>query len=187
MSTAYGVDASGQVVGEATYLGDGGTLDDAGLWTVGSGGAVTLTNLGTLGGTYNCAFGINASGLIAGYWRIRPVRTTPFSGIPAAVPVAIADIGTFGGATSEANAFNDSGQVAGFADTSDGVSHAFVWTSSAGMRDLDAGSSLGRTAQRGQCRQFCRQRGRLPDRFIRRRSRLPLQRRDDDRPELAGR
>ena len=142
VSTAYGVNVGGQVVGVSTLFTSGG----ASLWTVGSGGAVTVTDLGTLGGTYSCARGINDSGLIAGY---SANSAGPYHAVlwnAGGGTVAITDLGTLGGATSEAFAINNSGQVAGLADTADGVSHAFVWTSSAGMSNLDLGSSLGETA-----------------------------------------
>ncbi len=143
-STAYGVNASGQAVGDSTMLG-GGT-GDAGLWTVGAGGAVTTTDLGNLGGSGGCGMGINDSGLIAGY------AATTAGAVHAVVwnagvsPITMTDIDGLGGSSSNANAVNNSGQVVGYANTSDGVSHAFLWTSSAGMSNLDVGSSLGETA-----------------------------------------
>ncbi len=139
-STAYGVNAGGQVVGQSTIFTGSG---NAGLWTVGSGGAVTATDLGTLG---SCAYGINDSGLIAGYSATSAGAYHAVLFNTGGGTVAIADIGTLGGTTSEAYAINNSGQVVGLADTSDGVGHAFLWTASAGMSNLDAGSSLGETA-----------------------------------------
>jgi probable HAF family extracellular repeat protein len=146
-STAFGVNASGQVVGQSTILGNGASAGDAGLWTVGSGGAVTATDLGTLGGDYSCAMGINDGGLIAGYSEVAPggaVHALVWNAGGGAITKS--DIGALGGSTSNANAINNSGQVVGYATTPDEVSHAFSWTSSTGMINLDAGSSLGETA-----------------------------------------
>ena len=143
-STAYGVNAGGQVVGESTMLGSGD--GDAGLWSVGSGGAVTTTDLGNLGGNGSCAMGINDNGLIAGYSPNSAGAVHAVVWNAGGGSVTMSDIGTLGGSGSEANAVNDSGQVAGFADTSDGISHAFIWTNSGGMSNLDVGSSLGETA-----------------------------------------
>lgn len=46
------------------------------------------------------------------------------------------DLGTLGGAESAARAINDLGQVVGWAETADGVRHAFRWERGAGMVDL---------------------------------------------------
>ena len=128
-------------------------MGDAGLWTVGSGGAVTTTDLGNWGGDGSCATGINDSGLIAGYSPILAGAVHAVLWTAGGDTVTITDIGTLGGSGSEASAINNSGQVVGFAHTSDGVSHAFIWTSSGGMSNLDAGSSWASIRQPGQCRQ----------------------------------
>lgn len=47
------------------------------------------------------------------------------------------DLGTLGGASSSANAINDTGQIVGWSYTSNGVDHAFLW-SSGNMVDLNS-------------------------------------------------
>jgi probable HAF family extracellular repeat protein len=50
------------------------------------------------------------------------------------------DIGTLGGTAATARSINDAGKVVGWATTGGrkAVSHAFLWDSSTGMRDLNA-------------------------------------------------
>jgi probable HAF family extracellular repeat protein len=48
----------------------------------------------------------------------------------------VTPLGTLGGIFSNVNAINDHDQITGYASLSDGVEHAFLWTSAQGMRDL---------------------------------------------------
>ena len=76
-SVAQGINAAGQVVGNASTSGYAGTYAyHAFLWQSGS-----MQDLGTLGGTYSSAHGINAAGQVVG-WAARthpraPRRRTP--------------------------------------------------------------------------------------------------------------
>ncbi len=54
----------------------------------------------------------------------------------AEVRYTVTDLGTLGGTSSSARGINDLGQVAGGAKTTDGNSHAFLWTPGVGMQDL---------------------------------------------------
>jgi len=54
------------------------------------------------------------------------------------------DLGTLGGNSSAAYGINNTGQVVGEADLSSISTHAFLWTASAGMKDL---GSLGGNIQ----------------------------------------
>ena len=87
----------------------------------------TVTVLGGLGGTSSQAYGINASGQVAGqsyltgdgsYHAVRWTGTTP------------TDLGTLGGSLSASFGINDSGQAAGWAYTAGGGgnNHTVRWT-----------------------------------------------------------
>src|SRR5437764_608697 len=60
-SAAYGINASGKVVGWSSLSGD--TVGHAALWSAGN--SVNIQDLGTLGET-SVAYAINASGQVAG-------------------------------------------------------------------------------------------------------------------------
>ncbi len=125
-SRAYGINASGQIVGHS-YVG--GTTDyHAFLWTSTGG----MQSLGTLGGCCSSARAINSSGEVAG-WSETPGDTgkhaflwTPVSGMQ--------DLGTLGG-DSFGTAINEIGAVAGLSYGNSGIS-AFLWTPTSGMRAL---------------------------------------------------
>ena len=164
-SNAYGLNNSGQVVGQV-YNPNGGYL--AFLY---SGG--TMTSLGTLGGSESVAYSINNSGEIVGdSYRLsgntlnegflyangsmNPVGTLYSdahsinnSGLIAGTEFLannvdhanivngtdITDLGTLGGSVSQSSAINDSGQVVGFSDVANGDGHAFLY-SNGSMTDL---------------------------------------------------
>ena len=54
----------------------------------------------------------------------------------AQVMYSVTDLGTLGGSSSEATCINNSGQIAGDSYTSNGVTHAFLY-SGGNMTDLD--------------------------------------------------
>jgi probable HAF family extracellular repeat protein len=99
-------DSAGQVVGDYTTA-SGSEL--AALWNT-SGGTVTATALGTLGGSSSVATGINASGQIVGFSFVSGNAT-----INAALwnGTNITDLGTLGGNYSVAHGINDAGQIVG--------------------------------------------------------------------------
>ena len=104
-SIAYGINASGQVVGDST---DTSGNNRAFLY---SGG--TLTDIGTLGGADAGARGINSAGMIVG--GSQPGAAFPDDGAHAFLyrDGAMHDLGTLGGGSSWAYAVNDAGQVVG--------------------------------------------------------------------------
>src|SRR2546422_1055093 len=113
-SVAYGINASGQVVGgSVTSSGDSHAV----LWQSG-----VMTDLGTLSGrTESSARGINAAGNVVG--RSGADAFLWQSGV-------MMDLGP-----GEAWGINDAGQVVGDSSTSSGFSHAFLWQNGV-MRDL---------------------------------------------------
>ena len=60
-------------------------------------------------------------------------RTAPATTL---VGATVTTLPTLGGATTMAADINDAGQVVGWSNTSDGRSHAFLWTPTGGMEDL---------------------------------------------------
>ena len=127
VSVAFGINASGQVVGAST------TQDayHAVRWDTGAittTGAITPTDLGTSTGiTTSIAYGINDRGVVVGVsgsaveWAPAVTATTP-----------ITSLGLPSGATDGvARAINVNGQVAGYADTKaasgNSVPHAVRW------------------------------------------------------------
>lgn len=54
-----------------------------------------------------------------------------------ALPATITDLGTLGGAAGEAFGINDAGQVVGWALTTEGYTHAFLYSAGT-MSDLGA-------------------------------------------------
>jgi probable HAF family extracellular repeat protein len=84
--------------------------------------------LGSLG-TDSISTGINETGEVSGYSNLQPSQPHAFLyGKPpgSAQPVLI-DLGTLGGQTSYGYAINDASSVVGTSETSQGLSHAFIY------------------------------------------------------------
>jgi probable HAF family extracellular repeat protein len=88
----------------------------------------TLTDLGTLGGTFTVPFGLNDAGQVVGESRTANANngTHPFLWDSS---TGMQDLGTLGGSypNSAAYAINSQGMVAGQAVTGPGVLHAFFY------------------------------------------------------------
>jgi probable HAF family extracellular repeat protein/uncharacterized repeat protein (TIGR03803 family)/YVTN family beta-propeller protein len=113
---------------------DGNTATGSFTVTVVDGG-FTITDLGTLGGSFSVATAMNASGQVVGYSTIAgEAEAHAFFWTPTA---GMIDLGTLGGPYSSAIAVNDAGQVLGssWLDAS-GKSHAFLWSATTGMIDV---------------------------------------------------
>lgn len=105
----------------------------------------TLLDLGTLGGDFSAAHGINSSGWIVGTSTDAGDAKRAFLWMGGAMH----DLGTLGGATSQALAINDSGAVAGVSETAVGVPHAFVYNLDASgnvIARIDLGVLAGETS-----------------------------------------
>jgi probable HAF family extracellular repeat protein len=92
-----------------------------------------IVDLGTLGGAYRVAYGINNDGQVAGW------STTAGEAAYHAFRYSgggMSDLGTLGGTLSWANGINNSGQVVGYAYTASDGQHAFLYSGGA-MLDLN--------------------------------------------------
>ena len=136
-SRGFGIDGSGQVVGDATF-DKAGSISHAALFSKGS-----VRDLGTLkgSGAFSRAQGINAYGQVVGFAsekfdgegaRAFLVNVSEF-GIRSAPMI---DLGTLGGLYAQAWGISDSGSVTGNSRTKDEVTHAFLWQKDTGMVDL---------------------------------------------------
>jgi probable HAF family extracellular repeat protein len=138
-SYAYGVNDSGQVVGESQTSGS--TTPHAFLFSAPPGNGGSMIDLGTLG-LESYARGINDSSQIAGYSFIGGVgyRAFLYTGAPGSGG-AMQDLGTLGGKNSYAYGINPSGQIAGYSNPLGSlVDHAFRYSGAPGaggaMADL---------------------------------------------------
>jgi probable HAF family extracellular repeat protein len=111
-----------------------GSVTRSAALTVVPRGTLVPTDLGTLGGSWSTAVGLNDAGQVVGIsGTTRDVESHAFSWTADG---GIVDLGTLGGTTSEAVAVSEAGQVVGTSSTADGTTHAFSWTAGGGMVDL---------------------------------------------------
>jgi len=133
-SYAYGINDSGQVVGESS------TAEGFGRAFITGPNGVGMTDVGTLGGRNSFASGINDSGQVVGTSFTAEGFSRAF--ITGPNGVGMTDLGTLGGSSSQAGIFdgpthgiNDLGEVVGLAATANGEDHAFIF-SHGGITDL---------------------------------------------------
>jgi probable HAF family extracellular repeat protein len=108
----------------------------------------TATVIGTLGGTFTSAQGINGAGQVTG-GSFTDGNAERHAFITGPNGMGMRDLGTFGGGYSEGHAINDAGQVAGFSYTAGvlepvGFKLAFITgPDGMGMSSLDALGGVG--------------------------------------------
>jgi probable HAF family extracellular repeat protein len=140
LSRGFGIDASGQVVGDSTFDKEG-VISHAALFSNGS-----MRDFGTLKGSgpFSRANGINASGQVIGF------SSEKFDGEGARAFIIMdtsgnylarmVDLGTLdGGQYAQAWGINDSGFVTGNSQAKGDLgmeTHAFLWEKGTGMLDL---------------------------------------------------
>jgi probable HAF family extracellular repeat protein len=133
---AYGLNASGQVVGQSNSVA--GAPDQAFLWTKGGG----MTTLGNLGGAESVANAVNSSGQVAGQAELANGFTHAFFWSKKS---GLQDLGTLsGGKQSGANAINSSGEIAGWGNIGSS-GRALTGTVSGGLVDLEIVANCGAT------------------------------------------
>jgi probable HAF family extracellular repeat protein len=110
------------------------SAEQQGSYIVDTGGSGVM-GLGTLGGSFSIATGINDAGQAIGYSYIAAGDRHAF--ITGPNGVGITDLGTLGGNSSTATGVNDAGQVVGDSTTATGDQHAFITgPNGVGMNDL---------------------------------------------------
>jgi probable HAF family extracellular repeat protein len=120
MLTPRGVNGAGVVVGYlSTNLANFGWVDHAARWQTG-----TLIDMGTLGGHWSYAYGINDIGQIVGLSFLSDDVTRRAALWQSGT---WHDLGTLGGINSQAYAISNAGHVVGVADTAGGEPHAFLY------------------------------------------------------------
>jgi probable HAF family extracellular repeat protein len=137
-SRATGINASGQVVGFSSPQRDYGA-NRAFVWSASTG----MLDIGTLGGAFAQAFGINDSGFVTGTSQIadssRVQVTHAFIYQPLSIPglntKKMIDLGTLGGDDSYGMAINMNNHVAGYSTIGIDRVHAFLHNGRK-MRDL---------------------------------------------------
>jgi probable HAF family extracellular repeat protein len=92
-------------------------------------------DLGSLGGHFSEAYGINASGAVVGYSYLADNST--YHAFLWTAAGGMQDLGAPTGTSSVATAINDRGQIVGYSQSApiNPVLHALLWSSGV-MRDL---------------------------------------------------
>ena len=102
-------------------------------------GGYAMVDLGTLGGSWSTAVGINSLGEIAGTSAL-PGDTVMHAFITSVEGGGLYDLGTLGGDWSTALGMSRLGGVTGSSTTATGEPHAFYWTSLSSQPMVDLGT-----------------------------------------------
>jgi len=133
-SSAYGINANGQVVGTYRVVSADGVSDKCFMWTpnLPNSPSGIVTTLADLGGSFCVANDINSSGYVVGAATTTEGETHGFVWSPPSWgrPGRIRDL-TPGAGPSYATAINEARQIAG-QHTTDATSNAAIWTPTAG-------------------------------------------------------
>jgi probable HAF family extracellular repeat protein len=122
---------------EATALNDAGkavgwsSKGDLQLPFLSSGHSIR--SVGSLGGDYGVALGVNSSSAVVGGSYTSQRETHAFLWKPGS---GMQDLGTLGGSRSQAQGVNRFGQIAGWSDRSDGATHAIYLADGVTMQDI---------------------------------------------------
>jgi probable HAF family extracellular repeat protein len=153
-SYGYGINDSGWITG---WADNSSLFSNAFLYMPGT--PPTMTNIGTLPGTTSSeGRGINAAGWITG--DSGPVATTHafLYSYGAMSDLGVLPTGTF----SQGFGINNSGQVTGWGDANTVDRHAFLYSASTGLVDIDpTGTTLSEGVAINACGQIVGQRGGL--------------------------
>ena len=134
-SSAYGINASGVITGNAYLPGD--SASHAFIYA-----GSTMADLGTLGGTTSSGAAINNNGEVVGTSQLVGDHATHAFLYSGGV---FTDLGTLGGTNSRANGMNGAGQIVGSSDTTSGRQDAFVWQNGT-LTDLNSVTVTTRSA-----------------------------------------
>lgn len=128
------INGNGQIVGESVFAYGPPFKSHGFLWN-----GSTMKDLGTLsGGVTSLANSINNFGVIVGQSDGTSTRGS-WHAVLWSSALKIQDLGLLpGGTYSIAFGINDSSQVVGYGNISNNAPHAMIWTSSAGMKDLNS-------------------------------------------------